>query len=182
MVTSSGRIVLAPAGGEEKRAKQELSLLSPDCSWRSQQDAKGQLVWCVDTVSDSSQTGRNLSNLSLQGGQHYTFEETKSPSSWEGGRNSVEEWIDCLERARDLAISQNAASQAADEAFAEISSSVSSPASTLGGRTNYTEGFSVSDRSNRNHLSKGQNNTEETQSKRNRFSKRQSRNGLGSAF
>lgn len=53
MVTSSGRIVLAPAGGEEKRAKHELSLLSSDCTWRSQQDAKGQLVWCVDTVSSA---------------------------------------------------------------------------------------------------------------------------------
>jgi 3-phosphoinositide dependent protein kinase-1 len=51
MVTSSGRIVLAPAGGEEKRAKQELSLLASDSSWRTQRDAKGQLVWCVDTVS-----------------------------------------------------------------------------------------------------------------------------------
>ena len=51
MITSSGRIVLAPAGGEEKRTKHELSLLSADCTWRSQQDAKGQLVWCVDTVS-----------------------------------------------------------------------------------------------------------------------------------
>lgn len=50
MVTSSGRIVLAPAGGDEKRAKQELSLLAPDCAWRTQIDAKGQTVWCVDTV------------------------------------------------------------------------------------------------------------------------------------
>lgn len=56
MVTSSGRIVLAPAGGEEKRAKQELSLLSADCAWRSQRDARGQLVWCVDTVSTSGST------------------------------------------------------------------------------------------------------------------------------
>lgn len=54
MVTSSARIVLAPAGGEEKRTKQELSLLTPDCTWRSQQDAKGQTVWCVDTVSSSN--------------------------------------------------------------------------------------------------------------------------------
>lgn len=54
MVTSSGRIVLAPAGGEEKRAKQELSLLTPDCSWKSQRDARGQLAWCVDTVSACS--------------------------------------------------------------------------------------------------------------------------------
>lgn len=51
MVTSSGRIVLAPAGGEEKRSKQELSLLAPDSSWHTQNDAKGQLVWCVDVVS-----------------------------------------------------------------------------------------------------------------------------------
>jgi 3-phosphoinositide dependent protein kinase-1 len=51
MVTSSGRIVLAPAGGEEKRAKQELSLLASDSTWKTQRDAKGQLVWCVDTVS-----------------------------------------------------------------------------------------------------------------------------------
>jgi 3-phosphoinositide dependent protein kinase-1 len=51
MITSSGRIVLAPAGGEEKRAKQEISLLAPDCAWKTQIDAKGQTVWCVDTVS-----------------------------------------------------------------------------------------------------------------------------------
>ena len=50
MITSSGRIVLAPAGGEEKRAKQEISLMAADCAWRTQQDAKGQTVWCVDTV------------------------------------------------------------------------------------------------------------------------------------
>lgn len=51
MVTSSGRILLAPAGGEEKRAKQELSLLAPDTTWKTHQDAKGQHVWCLDTVS-----------------------------------------------------------------------------------------------------------------------------------
>lgn len=51
MITSSGRIVLAPAGGEEKRSKQEISLVGPDCVWRTQLDAKGQTVWCVDTVS-----------------------------------------------------------------------------------------------------------------------------------
>lgn len=51
MITSSGRIVLAPAGGEEKKTKLEISLLTPDCSWKSQVDAKGQTVWCVDSVS-----------------------------------------------------------------------------------------------------------------------------------
>jgi 3-phosphoinositide dependent protein kinase-1 len=53
MVTSSARIILAAAGGEEKKTKLEISLLSPDCSWRTQVDAKGQTVWCVDTVSPS---------------------------------------------------------------------------------------------------------------------------------
>jgi 3-phosphoinositide dependent protein kinase-1 len=51
MITSSGRILLAPAGGDEKRAKQEISLLSSDCTWKSQTDMKGQIVWCIDTVS-----------------------------------------------------------------------------------------------------------------------------------
>lgn len=50
MITSSGRIILAPAGGEEKKAKLEVSLLAPDCSWKTQIDAKGQTVWCVDSV------------------------------------------------------------------------------------------------------------------------------------
>jgi 3-phosphoinositide dependent protein kinase-1 len=52
MVTSSARIILAAAGGEEKKTKLEISLLAPDCSWRTQIDAKGHMVWCVDTVSN----------------------------------------------------------------------------------------------------------------------------------
>jgi 3-phosphoinositide dependent protein kinase-1 len=51
IVTSCGRILMAPAGGDDKRTKQELSLLASDCTWKTQYDAKGQLVWSVDTVS-----------------------------------------------------------------------------------------------------------------------------------
>lgn len=52
-----------------------------------------------------------------------------------------------------------------------------------GGLTNYAEGgYSVSDRSGRNQLSKSQGSLEEVNVKRNRFSKRQSKNGLGAAF
>jgi 3-phosphoinositide dependent protein kinase-1 len=51
MVTSSARIILAAAGGEEKKTKTEISLLASECSWRTQVDAKGQMVWYVDTVS-----------------------------------------------------------------------------------------------------------------------------------
>jgi 3-phosphoinositide dependent protein kinase-1 len=54
MVTSSGRIILAAAGGDEKKTKTEISLLDLDCSWRAQTDGKGQMVWCVDSVSSLS--------------------------------------------------------------------------------------------------------------------------------
>ncbi|KAK4173602.1 putative Serine/threonine-protein kinase [Triangularia setosa] len=162
MITSSGRIVLCPAGGEEKRSKQEISLLAPDCAWRSQLDAKGQMVWCVDT-----------------NGIHYQFEEPKSSQS-EGAKFSVDDWIDSLQRAKDLALSQNLSSE---NGFGDMSSSMSSPASTMGGRATFPEGYSISDRSGRNQLSKSQGSLEDpTNVKRNRFSKRQSKNGLGAAF
>jgi 3-phosphoinositide dependent protein kinase-1 len=54
MVTSSGRIILAAAGGDEKKSKTEIPLLDPECVWRIQTDAKGQTVWCVDSVSPLS--------------------------------------------------------------------------------------------------------------------------------
>lgn len=165
MVTSSGRIVLAPAGGDEKRAKQEISLLTPDCAWRSQIDVKGQLVWCVDS-----------------NGIHYTFEEPKA-SNGDSGKFSVDDWIESLDRAKDLALSQNLSGSYSGDNYGDMSSSMSSPTSTLGGRGQFPEGFSVSDRSGRNQLSKSQASLDEiSQTKRNRFSKRQSKNGLGAAF
>jgi 3-phosphoinositide dependent protein kinase-1 len=161
MVTSSGRILIAPAGGEEKRAKQELSLIAADCTWRTQQDAKGQLVWCVDT-----------------GGNHYTFEDPKGSTSSDSSRPSAPEWVECLERAKELAVSQSSS----EGSFNDMPSTMPSPASTMGGRAVYAEGFGVSDRAGRNHLSKSQASLEDPAPKRNRFSKRQSRSGLGSAF
>lgn len=56
IVTSSARVILAAAGGEEKKTKSEISLLASECSWRTQTDAKGQEVWCVDTVGFASFT------------------------------------------------------------------------------------------------------------------------------
>ncbi|KAG7150795.1 SWI/SNF and RSC complexes subunit ssr3 like protein [Verticillium longisporum] len=84
MITSSGRIVLAPAGGEDKRAKQEISLLAPECSWKTQVDVKGQTVWCVNT--DKS---------------HYTFEDPKSSAgtSSELGGLSTDDWIEALDKS-----------------------------------------------------------------------------------
>jgi len=51
MITSSARIVIAPAGGEKKEAKYVIDLTESDVSWKSQLDAKGYTVWCVFTVS-----------------------------------------------------------------------------------------------------------------------------------
>ncbi len=87
----------------------------------------------------------------------------------------------CLERAKDFALSQNlTGSYSSDNGFGD--SSMSSPASTLGGRSTYPDGFSISDRSGRNQLTKSQGSLDqEPNVKRNRFSKRQSKNGLAAA-
>ncbi|ROV95133.1 hypothetical protein VSDG_05825 [Cytospora chrysosperma] len=164
MVTSSGRVMLAPAGGEEKKAKQEISLLTPDCTWRTQIDAKGQAVWCIDT-----------------NGIHYQFE---APKSSQHDAGTVDEWVEALERAKDLGLSQDlVGSFNSDNGFGDMSSSMShSPASTLSRQVPYPEGgFSISDRGGRNQLTKSQASLEEQQQKKHRFSKRSSKNGLGTA-
>ncbi|KAK7746800.1 serine/threonine protein kinase [Cytospora paraplurivora] len=163
MVTSSGRIVLAAAGGEEKKAKQEISLLSNDCTWRTQIDVKGQVVWCIDA-----------------NGIHYQFEAPKS-SQYDAG--TVDEWIEALERAKDVAMSSDlAGSFNSDNGFGDMSSSPS-PASTLSRQVPFPEGgFSIADRSGRNQLTKSQVSLEEQQqARKHRFSKRSSKNGLGTA-
>lgn len=119
----------------------------------------------------------------------YTFEEAK-PTSTEANRYLVEDWMEALERAKDLGMAQNG-SYGSDNGFGE-SSSMSSPASTLGGRTNYdnyAEGFGINDRSGRSQPNRSQasledpnNSTSNQNAKRNRFSKRQSKNGLGAQF
>ena len=110
---------------------------------------------------------------------HYTFEEPKSSQNGDS-KFSVDDWIESLERAKDLGLSHGSYNN--DNGFGDMSSSMSSPASTMGGRANFPEGYSISDRSGRNQLSRSQASLEDTNVKRNRFSKRQSKNGLGAAF
>jgi len=78
-----------------------------------------------------------------------------------------------------------AGSYNSDNGF-DLASSVSSPTSTLHGSSIYPEGFNVSDRAGRNHLTKSQaslgEEPAEKANKRNRFSKRQSKNGLSTPF
>ncbi|KAK5635257.1 hypothetical protein RRF57_010970 [Xylaria bambusicola] len=138
IITSSGRIILAPAGGEEKKAKQEISLLTPDCSWKTQIDAKGQVVWCVDSVRIAYFLPCSCAYMD-QAGYHWTFEDIKTPSSLDTSRPTPDDWIETLQQAKDIAASTNmSGSYASDNAFGEISSSMSSPASTFG-----PEGYSL---------------------------------------
>jgi 3-phosphoinositide dependent protein kinase-1 len=51
MITSNARVLMCAAGTNEKKLKEEVSLLSPGCSWRSFQDSKGLTAWLVETVS-----------------------------------------------------------------------------------------------------------------------------------
>ncbi|PMB73461.1 hypothetical protein BM221_000884 [Beauveria bassiana] len=103
-------------------------------------------------------------------------------ASSENGTSYAEEWVNSLERAHDLAISQNLVAQRTDNGFTEMSSNAPSPSSTVGGRGNGPDSYSINERPSRGHLTKGQGGTDESNPKRNRFSKRQSRNGLGTAF
>jgi len=170
MVTSSARIIMAAAGGEEKKMKTDIHLLASECSWRTQIDAKGQTVWCVDTR-----------------GTHYTFEDAKgSVITGDPSKTSAQEWIESLERAKDMALSQNMVGSYNSETGFEMSSSATSPSSTLHGSSIYPEGFNVSDRLGRGMLTKSQaslaDDGGESKKKNHRFSKRQSKNGLSTPF
>jgi 3-phosphoinositide dependent protein kinase-1 len=120
---------------------------------------------------------------------HYTFEDIKSsnlPS--DPSKTSAEEWIEAIERAKDLALSQNMSGSYSSETGYNMSSSVSSPSSTLHGNSVYPEGFGVTDRAGRSYLSRsqaslgGEEYDKPVPKKSHRFSKRQSKNGLSTPF
>lgn len=68
MVTSSGRIILAASGGDEKKAKLEISLFAPGTHYRSTTDAKGHSSWIVDTVCYVSAKGIDVcANMDCRG-------------------------------------------------------------------------------------------------------------------
>ncbi|KAI2626838.1 kinase-like domain-containing protein [Xylaria nigripes] len=162
IITSSGRIILAPAGGEEKKAKQEILLGTSDYVCKTQIDAKGQVIWSLDSA-----------------GYHWTFEDTKTSSSAEPAGPSPDDWVETVQQAKEMAGAMNlSGANAPDNGFGEITSSMSSPASTFGPHS-----YSIGARSYRSPLTRSQASLEDTvNTKRNRFSKRQSKQGLGPAF
>ncbi|KAL8712622.1 MAG: hypothetical protein Q9220_003153 [cf. Caloplaca sp. 1 TL-2023] len=157
MVTSSGRIVIVAAGGEEKKTKTEISLLGAGCMWRKMQDAKGLTYWCLDTKD-----------------KHYTFESPKSASS-DGSATaaSAQEWLDAIERAREIAASVTVSnSYIGEDALSELQS----------GQGNSTRDMDLDSSETRNTLQKPMPSESESFLSRKRFSKRQSKSGLSAVF
>lgn len=86
-----------------------------------------------------------------------------------------------------MALSQNMIGFYNSDTGFDLSSSVSSPTSTIHGSSIYPEGFNVTDRAGRNHLTKSQASLGEdldtkASNKKHRFSKRASKNGLSTPF
>lgn len=50
MITSSARVLMVAAGGDEKKTKSEISLIAANCAWKKVQDSKGLNHWSIDTV------------------------------------------------------------------------------------------------------------------------------------
>lgn len=163
MITSAARLILAAAGGEEKKAKMDLSLLGEGTQWRSYKDSRGITAWCIDTKD-----------------KHLIFEDPKAtPSDPEGSKYTAQEWLDALEQAKDFANSQSmASSYSGDSAFNELSSTISSPSSTLGGDS-ALDGVNIP---TSRHLRKGDHDDSGSIKGRKRFSKRHSKNGLAAVF
>ncbi|KAH3123033.1 hypothetical protein KXW11_007533 [Aspergillus fumigatus] len=163
MITSSGRIIMAAAGGDDKKAKMEISLLAPGTSYRSATDSKGFSCWIVDTRD-----------------KHLVFEDPKPSSSTMGATAlSVQEWVDTLDRAKEMALAQQSNGSYSDEAFRDLSSGLSSHANTL---DRNSELQSESGPSGRATLVKPQPNDSDSVKGRKRFSRRHSKNGLAAVF
>ncbi|KAI2792848.1 Serine/threonine-protein kinase PKH2 [Penicillium oxalicum] len=166
MVTSSARIILAPAGGDEKKAKLEISLLAPETHYRSTTDGKGHSLWIVDTKE-----------------KHLVFEDPKPSSSNTGATAvSAQEWLDALDRAKEMAsLHPNTGTYSAEDAFRDLSSGFSSHSNTLDRSTELQNESNVPP-PGRNHLTKHQANDSDSTKGKKRFSRRHSKNGLAAVF
>ncbi|KAF3491208.1 serine/threonine-protein kinase [Arthroderma uncinatum] len=191
LVTSAGRVIIVPAGGEDKRPKMDLLLLHPETQYRSVTDAKGFSSWVIDTVSrqepiKSSAIGNPFTNVakfcSPQRDKHHVFDETKPSSDAAASAVATQEWLDVLDRAKELASFYSTPnSYAGDDGFRDLSSGVSSHANTLNHTDDPPTG-QYAQSSGRNALSKHQPSPEGDSKSKKRFSRRHSRNGLSAVF
>ncbi|KAF7590126.1 pkb-activating kinase-like protein [Aspergillus hancockii] len=163
MVTSSARIIMAASGGDEKKAKMELSLLAAGTHYRTSTDSKGFSCWVVDTRD-----------------KHFVFEDPKpSPSNVGATTLNAQEWVDAMDRAREMALAQQGnGSYSADEVFRDISSELSSHANTLDRNSDVHHDHPPG----RATLVKPQPTDSDSVKGKKRFSRRHSKNGLAAVF
>lgn len=160
MITSTARIMVAAAGGNEKKAKLEVSLLGQGTSYRSFQDSKGLTAFSVESRD-----------------KLYTFEDPRATiADPEGSRYSTQEWMECIERSKELAMVHSMASYSGESVFNDLGSNMSSPASTAATDTTEHSGH------HRQTLKKEPGDGDSVKSRKNRFSKRQSKSGLAAVF
>ncbi|OKL60435.1 hypothetical protein UA08_03999 [Talaromyces atroroseus] len=164
MITSSARIIITAATGDEKRVKLEISLLTPQTTYRSTVDAKGSASWIVDTRD-----------------KHFVFEEPKSSSSSAvPAATSIQEWIDTLDRAKDWALSQQSSTYSGDE-YRDLSSAFSSQTNTLDHSSEFHNEHAPPSGRATLQKSVAAADSESIKGKK-RFSKRHSKNGLAAVF
>ena len=125
---------------------------------------------------------RDPSNETSQREKHYVFEDPKPSSSNIGATAvQVQEWLDALDRSREMASQQQSAGFS-DDAFRDLSSGFPSPANTLDRSSDMQKDDRGPPSSGRNHLVKQQTGDTESTKGRKRFSKRHSKNGLAAVF
>ncbi len=177
MITSNARVLMCAAGTNDKKLKEEISLLSPGCSWKSFQDSKGLTAWLVETVRQLISSTPVHSTNTSQKDKQFVFEDPKSTTSDpDGSKYSSQEWLDSIEQARDYAFAQTMTnSYSADVGLNELVSNHTTPTSTLGGDS-ALEGVNIPT-SRHGHFRKDQGDTDSIKGRK-RFSKRHSKNGL----
>jgi 3-phosphoinositide dependent protein kinase-1 len=114
--------------------------------------------------------------------KRFVFEDPKPSSSNIGATAvSAQEWLDALDRAKEMAsMHQSAGPYSAEEAFRDLSSGFSSHANTLDQSTEIQNEANIPP-PGRNHLVKQQADSESVKGKK-RFSRRHSKNGLAAVF
>jgi 3-phosphoinositide dependent protein kinase-1 len=121
-----------------------------------------------------------ITNLSIQRDKHFVFEDPRSTTSnVAASAMSTQEWLDTLDRAKEMALSQQGSVYSSDEPFRDLSSGLSSHANTLDHSSEcHGEGSSAG----RSTLVKHSTTDSESVKGKKRFSRRHSKNGLSAVF
>jgi hypothetical protein len=78
MITSNARVLMCAAGTSDKKLKEEVSLLSSGCSWRSFQDSKRLTAWLVETVRQMGSLKHYVGKLTSSSETSSTYSKTPS--------------------------------------------------------------------------------------------------------